>query len=61
VLADIQGIGVGKRLQNFIAELYISQTKIPFYILSGNPQIIRGNIKNWKVARFGHTNKGKRE
>jgi hypothetical protein len=61
VLADIQGIGVGKRLQNFIAELYIFQTKIPFYILSSNPQIIRGNMKNWKVARFGHTNKGKRE
>ena len=45
--------------QNFIAELYTSQTKMPFYILTSNPQIIRGNMKNWKVARFGHASKGK--
>ena len=43
VLPDYQGIGVGKRLLNFIAELYTSQTKMPFYILTSNPQIIRGN------------------
>jgi hypothetical protein len=30
VLLDCQGIGVGKRLLNFVAELYISQTKMPF-------------------------------
>jgi GNAT superfamily N-acetyltransferase len=59
VLPDYQGIGVGKRLLNFIAELYASQTKIPFYILTSNPQIIRGNLKNWKIARFGHASKGK--
>jgi GNAT superfamily N-acetyltransferase len=40
VLPDYQGIGVGKRLLNFIADLYTSQTKIPFYILTSNPQII---------------------
>ena len=39
VLPDYQGIGVGKRLLNFIAELYASQTKVPFYILTSNPQI----------------------
>jgi GNAT superfamily N-acetyltransferase len=33
VLPDYQGIGVGKRLLNFVAELYSSQTKMPFYIL----------------------------
>jgi GNAT superfamily N-acetyltransferase len=59
VLPDYQGIGVGKRLLNFIAELYVSQTKVPFYILTNNPQIIRGNIENWKVTRFGHASKGK--
>jgi GNAT superfamily N-acetyltransferase len=59
VLPDYQGIGVGKRLLNFIAELYSSQTKMPFYILTSNPQIIRGNMKNWKVARVGHASKGK--
>ena len=59
VLPDYQGIGVGKRLLNFIAELYFSQTKIPFYILTSNPQIIRGNLANWKVIRFGHASKGR--
>jgi GNAT superfamily N-acetyltransferase len=59
VLPDYQGIGVGKRLLNFNAELYISQTKIPFYILTSNPQIIRGKMNNWKIARFGHASKGK--
>ena len=56
---DYQGIGVGKRLLNFIAELYVSQTKVPFYILTSNPQIIRGNIENWKIIRFGHASKGR--
>ena len=45
VLPDYQGIGIGKRLLNFIAELYTSQTKIPFYILTSNPQIIRVNFE----------------
>jgi GNAT superfamily N-acetyltransferase len=42
VLPDYQGIGVGKRFLNFIAELYTSQTHLPFYVLTSNPQIIRG-------------------
>ncbi|MGA3289736.1 MAG: GNAT family N-acetyltransferase [Candidatus Bathyarchaeia archaeon] len=58
VLPDYQGLGVGKRLLNFIAELYASQTKIPFYILTSNPQIIRGNMQNWKVMRLGHASTG---
>ena len=58
VLPDYQGIGVGKKLLNFIAELYTSQTKIPFYILTSNPQIIRGSLGNWKITRFGHASKG---
>jgi GNAT superfamily N-acetyltransferase len=59
VFPDYQGIGVGKRLLNFIAELYTSQTKIPFYILTSNPQIIRGNMENWKITRYGHASKGR--
>jgi GNAT superfamily N-acetyltransferase len=59
VLPDYQGIGVGKRFLNFIAELYSSQTKKPFYIITSNPQIIRGNLGNWKIARFGHASKGR--
>jgi GNAT superfamily N-acetyltransferase len=59
VLPDYQGIGVGKRLLNLIAELYTSQTKMPFYILTSNPQIIRGDMKNWKIIRFGHASRGR--
>ena len=59
VLPDYQGIGVGKRLLNLIAELYTSQTRMPFFIVTSNPQIIRGNLENWRVARFGHASKGK--
>ena len=59
VLPDYQGIGVGKRLLNFIAELYTSQTRIPFYILTSNPQIMRGSIEGWRITRFGHACKGK--
>jgi GNAT superfamily N-acetyltransferase len=59
VLPDYQGIGVGKRLLNFIAELYSSQTKMPFYVHTSNPQIIRGNMKNWKTSRCGQSSKGR--
>ena len=59
VLPDYQGIGVGKRLLNFIAELYTSQTKIPFYILTSNPQLVRGNNNRWKITRFGHASQGR--
>jgi GNAT superfamily N-acetyltransferase len=59
VLPDYQGVGVGKRLLNFIAELYTSQTKVPFYILTSNPQIIRGNMDSWKITRFGHASRGR--
>jgi GNAT superfamily N-acetyltransferase len=59
VLPDYQGIGVGKRLLNFVAELYTSQTKMPFYILTSNPQITRGSMENWRIRRYGHASKGK--
>jgi GNAT superfamily N-acetyltransferase len=59
VLPDYQGIGVGKHFLNFIAELYASQTKMPFFIVTSNPQIIHGSLEGWKIARFGHASKGK--
>jgi GNAT superfamily N-acetyltransferase len=59
VVPDYQGIGIGKRLLNFVAELYTAQTKLPFYILTSNPQIIKGNLKNWKITRFGHASRGR--
>jgi GNAT superfamily N-acetyltransferase len=59
VLPDYQGIGVGSRLLNFIAELYASQTKVPFYLVTSNPQLVRGSIKNWEVKRVGHGSHGR--
>ena len=59
ILPDYQEIGVGKQLLRFIAELYLSQTKMSFYILTSNPKIIGGNMKGWRIARFGHAHKGK--
>jgi GNAT superfamily N-acetyltransferase len=54
VLPDYQGIGVGKKLLNFIAELYTSQINLPFYLVTSNPQLVRGNLGNWIVKRVGH-------
>jgi GNAT superfamily N-acetyltransferase len=59
VLPDYQGIGVGKRLLNLIAELCTSQTRIPFYILTSNPPLILGNMTHWKITRCGHASKGR--
>jgi len=61
VLPDYQGIGAGKLFLNFIADLYCSQTKLPFLIVTSNPQIIRGNLKGWKLTRFGHASRGKED
>ena len=59
VLPDYQGIGVGKRFLNFMAELYHSQTNRPFYIITSNPQLVRGNLGDWKVMRSGHASRGR--
>jgi len=59
VLPDYQGIGVGKRLLNFIAELYSSQTRLPFFIITSNPQLIHGDLQNWRVTRSGHASMGR--
>ena len=59
VLPDYQGIGIGKRLLNFVAELYTSQLNLPFYLLTSNPQLVRGNLCNWIVKRVGHGSNGR--
>ena len=61
ILPDYQGIGLGKRLLNFIAELYTSQTKEPFYIVTSNPQIVRGNLDRWSVKRYGHVKRSDKQ
>jgi GNAT superfamily N-acetyltransferase len=58
VLPDYQGIGLGKRLLNFIAELFTSQINLPFYLVTSNPQLVRGNLGNWHVKRVGHGTAG---
>ena len=60
VLPDYQGLGIGKRLLNFIAELYTSQLNLPFFLVTSNPQLIRGNLTNWKIKRIGHATRGGR-
>ncbi len=59
VLPDYQGIGVGKRLLNFIAQLYSAQTRDRFYLITSNPQLIHGKISNWRVMRIGHASQGR--
>ena len=62
VLPDYQGIGIGKRLLNFIAELYTSQINLPFFVVTSNPQLTHGSLTNWMVKRVGHgTTRGKEE
>jgi len=59
VLPDYQGIGIGKRLLNFVAELYAAQTHLPFYLVTSNPQIIRSNLDHWLIKRIGHGSHGR--
>ena len=61
VLPDFQGIGIGKRLLNFTAELYTSQINLPFYLVTSNPQLVRGNMDNWRVKRVGHGSSGRND
>jgi GNAT superfamily N-acetyltransferase len=59
VLPDYQGIGIGRRLLNFVAELYTSQLNLPFYLVTSNPQLVRGNLDGWIVKRVGHGRHGR--
>ena len=59
VLPDFQGIGIGKHLLNFVAELYTSHINLPFYLVTSNPQLVRGNLDHWKVKRVGHGSHGR--
>jgi GNAT superfamily N-acetyltransferase len=59
VLPDYQGIGIGKHLLNFVAELYTSQISLPFYLVTSNPQLVRGNLRDWSVRRVGHCGYGR--
>jgi hypothetical protein len=43
---------------NALTKITESSKQMPFYILTSNPQLIRGNLYDWKIARFGHASKG---
>lgn len=57
VLPDYQGIGIGKRMLNFLGDLYRKQN-YRFIITSSHPSIIHSmnNDKTWKLLRFGRVN-----
>ena len=39
--------------------LYTSQLpEIPFYLVTSNPQLVRGNLGNWIIKRVGHGSHG---
>ena len=46
VLPDYQGISIRKTLLNFVVEMYTTQPKLPFYILSSNSPDNWGRL-NW--------------
>ncbi len=56
VLPDYQGIGIGKKLLNSIAEYY--RTTFPdmkFRITTTNPQLVRSSgMDHWRVTFYGH-------
>ncbi len=57
VLPDYQGVGIGRRLLTFVAELYRRQSHEPFIIITSNPQLIRGGLKGWRITRAGRSGK----
>lgn len=56
VLPDYQGIGIGKKFLQFMAEYYTGRTGLPFDIITSNPQLARGTLPDgWKIRRVGRT------
>jgi hypothetical protein len=47
-----------KGLLTFIAGFLVRKREFHL-ILTSNPQIIRGNMENWKITRFGNASKGR--
>ena len=60
VITDYQGIGIGKRLLNWAADFYTRKTRLPFFLVTSNPQLIRAEMPNWKLRRIGHLAKNKK-
>jgi len=54
VLPDFQGIGIGNRLSEFVAKIYVN-LGYRFISTTSAPSMIkyRSNSKNWRCHRFG--------
>lgn len=60
VFPDYQGVGIGKQLLNWAADYYTQKTRLPFFLVTSNPQLIRAYMQNWKLRRIGHLAKHKK-
>jgi len=62
ILPDYQGIGIGNKLLNFIAEKYYNE-KFRFSIVTSTPALIFSLNKNnkWKCKRIGRSGKGSKK
>jgi GNAT superfamily N-acetyltransferase len=54
VLPDYQGISLGKKLLNFMADYYTRKTGLSFRIITSNPQLLRSHLGGWVITARGH-------
>ncbi len=57
MLPDYQGVGIGRKLLTWAAELYKKRDAAPFIIVTSNPQIIRSGMLGWRITRAGRGGK----
>ena len=56
VLPDYQGVGIGTRLLTWAAQYFYEKTRLDFFIVSSNPQLIHlRNSPCWILKRAGHS------
>ncbi len=53
VLPDYQGVGIGRKLLTLVAEHCRRENHLPFYLITSNPQLIRGAMPGWILKRKG--------
>lgn len=60
VLPDFQGLGIGVRMSNYIAD-YVTRQDFRFLTLTNNPAFIHNlnTSPNWRCIRFGRVQPGK--
>jgi energy-coupling factor transporter ATP-binding protein EcfA2 len=56
VLPDYQGVGIGSRLLTWAAQHFHEKTRLDFFIVSSNPQLIHlRRSPHWILKRAGHS------